>query len=142
MAAQELPTFKTIQLERVGAILRVTLDNPASEMNTVDQQVHDDLTGLFAYLRTESTARAIVLGARGKAFSAGGDFSWFPILDDAGKLDQLRRHAKQLIWDLLDVEVPIVVAVGGPAVGLGASLTTAHRAHGDLARVPIRVRAL
>jgi enoyl-CoA hydratase len=122
VVAQELPTFKTIQLERVGAILKVTLDNPANEMNTVDQQVHDDLTGLFAYLRTESTARAIVLGARGKAFSAGGDFSWFPNLDDAGKLDQLRRHAKQLIWDLLDVEVPIVVAVGGPAVGLGASI--------------------
>ena len=29
---------------------------------------------------------------------------------------------KQLIWDLLDVELPIVVALNGPAVGLGASI--------------------
>lgn len=122
MDAPEIPSLATIELERVGRILKVTLCNPANELNTVDRQVHDDLTALFAYLRTEHDARAIVLGARGKAFSAGGDFGWFPSLDDVGKLDRLRRHAKQLIQDLLDVEVPIVAAIGGPAVGLGASV--------------------
>jgi enoyl-CoA hydratase len=34
----------------------------------------------------------------------------------------LRRDAKQLIWDLLDVEVPIVAALNGHAMGLGASI--------------------
>jgi enoyl-CoA hydratase len=34
----------------------------------------------------------------------------------------LRREGKQLIWNLLDVELPIVVAINGPAVGLGATL--------------------
>jgi enoyl-CoA hydratase len=34
----------------------------------------------------------------------------------------LRREGKQLIWNLLDVEVPIVCALNGPAVGLGASI--------------------
>jgi len=34
----------------------------------------------------------------------------------------LRRDAKQMIWDLLDVPLPIVAAVNGPAIGLGASL--------------------
>src|SRR5204863_5579789 len=43
-------------------------------------------------------------------------------LDDVEKLDHLRRDAKQMIWDLLDVELPIVAALNGPAVGLGASL--------------------
>jgi enoyl-CoA hydratase len=37
-------------------------------------------------------------------------------------MEALRRDAKQLIWDLLDVEVPIVAAVNGPAMGLGASI--------------------
>jgi enoyl-CoA hydratase len=55
-------------------------------------------------------------------FSAGGDFAWFPTLDDLAKLEHLRRDAKQMIWDLLDVELPIVAAVNGPAVGLGASI--------------------
>ena len=34
----------------------------------------------------------------------------------------MRRDAKQLIWDLLDIEIPIVAAINGPAMGLGASI--------------------
>ncbi|MDP9464641.1 MAG: enoyl-CoA hydratase-related protein, partial [Actinomycetota bacterium] len=37
-------------------------------------------------------------------------------------LDRLRRTAKQMIWDLLDVEVPIVCGLNGSAAGLGASI--------------------
>ena len=37
-------------------------------------------------------------------------------------MEALRRDAKQLIGDLLDVELPIVAAVNGPAMGLGASI--------------------
>jgi enoyl-CoA hydratase len=37
-------------------------------------------------------------------------------------MEALRRDAKQLIWDLVDVEIPIVAAVNGPAMGLGASI--------------------
>jgi hypothetical protein len=32
-------------------------------------------------------------------------------------MEALRQDAKQLIWDLVDVEVPIVAAVNGPAMG-------------------------
>ena len=34
----------------------------------------------------------------------------------------LRRDAKQLIWDLLDIPAPVVAALNGAAVGLGASI--------------------
>jgi len=64
----------------------------------------------------------VLLSGRGRAFSAGGDFRWFPTLDDLAKLEHLRRDAKQMIWDLLDVELPIVAAVNGHAMGLGASI--------------------
>jgi enoyl-CoA hydratase len=68
------------------------------------------------------TTRAVVLTGRGRAFSAGGDFNWFPQLRDMARMEALRRDAKQLIWDLLDVELPIVAAVNGHAMGLGASI--------------------
>src|SRR4029450_4268107 len=55
-------------------------------------------------------------------FSAGGDFAWLATLEDLRTLEPLRRDAKQLIWDLLDVELPVVAALNGPAVGLGASM--------------------
>ena len=114
--------FETLRLDRVGDVLRVTIAHPTSELNAVDERLHSDLTALFAMLRREDQARAIVLTGRGRAFSAGGDFAWFPQLRDMARLDALRRDAKQLIWDLLDVELPIVAAVNGHAMGLGASI--------------------
>ncbi|TMA58597.1 MAG: enoyl-CoA hydratase/isomerase family protein [Deltaproteobacteria bacterium] len=114
--------FVTLRLERVGQVLRVTIDHPSSPLNAVDDRLHQDLTALFAALKREDEARAVLLTGRGRAFSAGGDFAWFPALQEPGRLEVLRRDAKQLIWDLLDVEVPIVAAVNGHAMGLGASI--------------------
>jgi enoyl-CoA hydratase len=115
-------SFTALRVERVGPVLRVTIDNPASELNTVDARLHHELTALFAALRDEREARAVVLTGSGRAFSAGGDLEWFPELRDVERLDALRHDARQLITDLLDVELPIVAAVNGPAVGLGASI--------------------
>jgi enoyl-CoA hydratase len=114
--------FTTLQVERLDDVLRVTIAHPKSELNAVDEALHHDLTALFAALRQETAARAVVLTGRGRAFSAGGDFAWFPTLRDPARLEALRRDARQMIWDLLDVEVPIVAAVNGHAMGLGASL--------------------
>ena len=114
--------FTTLQLERRGHVLRVTIAHPTSELNAVDEALHGDLTRLFAGLRREEEARAVLLTGRGRAFSAGGDFKWFPTLRDPERMEALRRDAKQLIWDLLDVEIPIVAAVNGHAMGLGASI--------------------
>jgi enoyl-CoA hydratase len=114
--------LRALRVERRGAVLRVTIDHPESELNAVDALLHDELTALFGALRRESEARAVILTGRGRAFSAGGDFRWFPELRGLAALDALRRDAKQLVWDLLDVEIPIVAALNGHAVGLGASI--------------------
>ena len=114
--------WRALQLDREGDVLRVAIAHPTSALNTVDGLLHGELTRLFRELKRESAARAVLLIGRGRAFSAGGDFRWFPTLDDLDKLEHLRRDAKQMIWDLLDVELPIVAALNGPAVGLGASI--------------------
>jgi enoyl-CoA hydratase len=114
--------METIRTDRDGDLLIVTIDHPTSVMNAVDEQLHHDLWELFRDLAAEREARAIVLTGSGRAFSAGGDMSWFPKLRSPDRLHALRREGKQLIWNLLDVEVPIVCALNGPAVGLGASV--------------------
>lgn len=114
--------YRALDIEYVDAVVRITIDHPDSPLNAVDDLLHSELTRLFAELRREDRARAALLTGAGRAFSAGGDFAWFPSLDDNAKREHLRRDAKQMIWDLLDVPIPIVAAVGGPAVGLGASL--------------------
>jgi enoyl-CoA hydratase len=120
-----MPTsaFTCMRFERHGDVLKVVIDNPASELNSVDANLHDDFVRLFSSLREERLARAVLLTGSKRAFCAGGDFTWFPTLDTVAKLDHLRRDGKQLIWDLLDVELPIVCALNGHAMGLGASIS-------------------
>jgi enoyl-CoA hydratase len=114
--------YEALRIDRVGAVLRVTIDHPESSLNAVDDLLHGEFTRLFADLKQEDEARCVLLTGAGRAFSAGGDFNWFPTLDNLASLEHLRRDAKQMIWDLLDVPLPIVAAVNGPAIGLGASL--------------------
>jgi len=115
--------FTTLQLERIDRVLRVTIAHPSSPLNAVDEALHQDLTALFADLRRENEARAVVLTGRGRAFSAGGDFNWFPELREMRRLDALRRDGKQLIWDLLDVEIPVVAALELIPFGPDATFT-------------------
>jgi len=114
--------WRNLQFERVGDVLRVVIAHPTNPMNVVDESMHRELAALFRALKRETQARAILLTGRGRAFSAGGDFNWFPELQKPEKADETRRDGKQLVWDLLDVELPIVAALNGPAVGLGASI--------------------
>jgi enoyl-CoA hydratase len=114
--------YTTLETARDGHVVRVTIAHPTSPVNAVDAALHHDLTQLFARLKREREARAVLLTGRGRAFSAGGDFAWFPQLREPGRMEALRQDAKQLVWDLLDVEIPIVAALNGPAMGLGASI--------------------
>ncbi len=103
-------------------VLKITIDHPSSDLNAVDGLLHEEFTRLFRDLKQEDDARAVLLTGSGRAFSAGGDFAWFPTLQDPRRLELLRRDAKQLIWDMLDVDIPIVCALNGAAAGLGASI--------------------
>ena len=110
--------YQTLQFEYLDdQVLKITIDHPSSDMNAVDGLLHDEFTRLFRDLKQEDDARAVLLTGSGRAFSAGGDFSWFPTLQDAASLEHLRRDAKQLIWDMLDVDIPIVCALNGAAAG-------------------------
>jgi enoyl-CoA hydratase len=113
--------YSSLEFERIGDVLRVTLANPRNSLNAIDEQMHTELTRLFDELRREESARAVVLTGSGRAFSAGGDLGWISELKP-GDLYALRREAKQIVWNLLDVELPIVAAINGHAVGLGATL--------------------
>ena len=114
--------METISLERDGDVLVATIDHPSSPVNAVDAALHHDLGELFSTLKRERSARAVLLTGAGKAFSAGGDMDWFPQLRSVEAVHDLRKDGRQLIWDLLDVEIPIVCGLNGSAAGLGASV--------------------
>ena len=114
--------FHNLDFGRDGDVLVVTIDRPDSDLNAVDDRLHHELSRLFRRLQAEREARAVLLCGTETAFSAGGDFAWFPELQEPGRLADLRLDAKSLIWDLLDVHLPVVCALTGHAMGLGASV--------------------
>lgn len=114
--------YETLRFERSGPILRVVIDHPHSDLNVVDHLLHRELTRMAAELRTEDDARAIVLTAAGATFSAGGDLGWFPHLRSVEALARLQLDARSLVLDFLDIPCPVIAALPGPAVGLGATL--------------------
>ena len=118
--------FECLRVARRGFVLEVAIDNPKSDLNAVDGTLHEEFAALFRELRDESDARAVILTGSKRAFCAGGDFGWLAELQGLEKLEPVRRDGKQIIWDLLDVEVPIIAALNGPAVGLGASIADPH----------------
>jgi len=115
-------SYDTIRTEEAGAVLVATIDHPASDVNAIDGRLHHDLDRFFSDLRTNHDYRAVVLTGSKRAFSAGGDYGWFPELQDPVSREEVRAAGKRIVWNLLDIEVPIVAAVNGPAMGLGATI--------------------
>ena len=66
-------SYEALRIERDGDVLCVTIDHPTSALNAVDDLLHGELTRLFADLKREDQARAVLLTGAGRAFSAGGD---------------------------------------------------------------------
>jgi enoyl-CoA hydratase len=95
-------------------------------LNRFDALLHVELTACLRQTAAEPGVRAIVLASTGKAFSAGGDFD----LMMAAHTDPVARRsivddARHLLDALLDLEIPIIAAVQGAAMGLGATVALA-----------------
>lgn len=115
-------THATLSLERDGDVRLLTLTRP-DLLNRFDDALHDDFTAALRELAQDAEARAIVLASTGKAFSAGGDFE----LMRQAHGDPLTRRltvdrAYALLTALLSLPQPIVAAVQGTAMGLGATV--------------------
>ena len=111
-----------IQIEADGPIRVVRLNRP-DDLNATNHVLHEGLADLFPQIDADTDARAVVLTGNGRAFSAGGDFTY---LDELTKDEDLRRRTlvagKKIVTGMVACRVPVVAAVNGPAVGLGCSL--------------------
>lgn len=111
-----------ILVELDGPVRVVRLDRP-EHLNATNHELHAGLAALFPQIDADGEARAVVLTGNGRAFSAGGDFSYLDQLSrDADLRQETLAHGRQIVTGMAGCRVPIVAAVNGPAVGLGCSL--------------------
>jgi enoyl-CoA hydratase len=105
-----------------GPVRLVTL-NRAADLNGANRPMHQALAKVWSRIAEDEDARAIVFTGSGTAFSAGGDFDYMQEnIDDEQMRAQTMAEGRAIIEGMVRCPLPIVAAVNGPAVGLGASL--------------------
>ena len=107
-------------------VVVLTLDVPERR-----NAMTDELTAAWAEtipaLRADRSVRAVVVTGAGSAFCAGGDLSWIAESSELTITD-LRERMRPFYRTWLairDLEVPVLAAVNGPAIGAGLCLALA-----------------
>lgn len=121
MATPDYARYTRLITHRDGGVLTLTLNNPAKK-NAVDAAMHSELADIFYDIAKDEEARVLVLTGAGSAFCAGGDIGWMKASQGAGAKPPSAVEGKRIVFGLLDLEIPVIAKVRGPAVGLGATL--------------------
>jgi enoyl-CoA hydratase len=100
-------------------ILRVTFNRPET-YNSVDAETHTQLTNIWRDIDNDPQINAVIVTGAGKAFSAGGDFDLIKsVLNDPVARMATWKEAKDLVYNVINCNKPIVSAINGVAVGAG-----------------------
>src|SRR5690349_7915831 len=116
-----------ILYENANGIARITLNRP-DRLNSFTAQMHAELRDALARLRSEGTARVLLLTGAGRGFCAGQDLSDRKVQPGAAPVDlgaSIEENYKPLVLGLRTLPLPVVCAVNGVAAGAGANLALA-----------------
>lgn len=112
--------FQHILFERrENGVLWMTLNRP-EVLNAADRQLHTELVEVWRTIDRDPTAKVAVVTGAGRAFSAGGDLK---MVEDSYKdfteIMRILDEARDLVYNMLNCNTPIISAINGPAVGAG-----------------------
>jgi len=117
-------SYQSIRWEREGGIGILTLNNP-DNMNALNEQMRVDLSHCLQQIPHEPDLQVIIFTGTGKAFSAGGDMGLFlrksVARQERGGVDAL--FSNNLARQLQKLEMPVIAAINGAAVGGGFTLS-------------------
>ncbi len=108
--------MSTVNYEVRDDVGYVTLDNPP--VNIMTQALMDSLAAIVATAATDNDLKALAITGAGKAFSAGADVGEHEPERAAGMIESFGR----LFRNLDALEIPVVMAVNGSAMGAGFEL--------------------
>lgn len=112
----------SVSLEIDGEIAVIRLNRPGKK-NAIDSPSHERLGGIWRDLEAMYDLRAAVITGVGDMFSAGGDFTFIDVLQrDLAVRRRQMWEAARLVKEMVGFPLPLIAAVNGPAIGLGASI--------------------
>jgi len=116
---------KALRIELDDGIATLTINRPEAR-NAIDREIHEELDDIWLDLAADDAVKVIILTGAGTSFSAGGDLK--RLAERAGTdegqqfLMGLPGHGRRLLNNILEVQKPIIAAINGDAIGLGATL--------------------
>jgi enoyl-CoA hydratase len=112
--------FRHLTFEsKPNGVLVVTINRP-EVLNAANARLHWEFTQIWPVVDADPKTRVVVVTGAGKAFSAGGDLSL--VEDMAGNPDALTRtmrEASDLVYNMINLDKPVISAINGVAVGAG-----------------------
>lgn len=109
--------FRFVRLERSdNGILELTIHNNGGEAqwSAGNGGIHDELGQAFYEVGRDPENRVVIMTGTGDNFLVKVDFS-DPEPVSAAYWDRIYKEGKDLLQNLLEIEVPVIGAVNGPA---------------------------
>lgn len=125
--------FETLDVVADSTVATVTLNRP-DKLNAMNGAMFREIGEAFRWIDSETDARAVVLAANGKHFTAGLDLKESSTVmgahegDPARVREKLRRHILHLqdcFTALEECRAPVIAAIHGACLGGGIDLITA-----------------
>ncbi len=100
-------------------VLRVKFNRPET-YNSVDEETHTQITDIWRDIDRDPDINAVMVTGEGKAFSSGGDFGLIEhMTGNHHAIMKTWKEAKDLVYNIINCNKPIVSAINGPAAGAG-----------------------
>jgi enoyl-CoA hydratase len=105
-----------------NGVLFVTLNRP-DVMNATNARLHWELTQIWKTVDDDEKAKVVLVTGAGKAFSAGGDLEMIEnMTGNPAAVAQAMREAGDIVYNMINLDKPIVSAINGVAVGAGLAV--------------------
>ena len=113
--------YTEIIYEVSNNIATVTMHRP-DKMNAFTGVMMNELLQVFDEIDADDNVRAVIVTGSGRAFCAGGDFGPDDQVTENTDGKKLWRESRDIVDNMLSCEKPIIAAVNGYALGLGATV--------------------
>jgi len=119
--------YESMRIEKSDSGVTVVTLNRPERLNAVNGVMHRELSTFSRDADSDLDTRVVVLAGEGRAFCAGGDFGGgsdgLDVGEDSATGTPTAEEARQIVDHLLEMRKPIISAVQGYAMGLGATVS-------------------
>ncbi|XP_030016245.1 chromodomain Y-like protein isoform X2 [Sphaeramia orbicularis] len=116
--------YRDIVVKKQDGFTHILLSTKSSENNTLNPEVMKEIQSAMATAASDDS-KLVLFGAVGSVFCCGLDFLYFirRLTDDRKKESiKMAETIRTFVNTFIQFRKPIVAAVNGPALGLGAAL--------------------